>query len=171
MVNEASAVESKAYRAEVITVSTRAAGGHYQDTAGPAGVEALRAMGFEVAAPIVVSDGEPVGQALTKAIANEVDLVITCGGTGFAPDDQTPEQTRPLLDRPAPGIAEYLRAQTWDRLPAAALSRGVAGVADLTLVINLPGSKTAVVESIEQLSPILIHALDQLAGGDHERID
>lgn len=159
------------YSARIITVSTRAAAGDYEDTAGPACAEALTGQGFAVDPVVVVPDGAQVGQVLAKAAADNVDLVITCGGTGFAPDDVTPEQTVPLLDRPAPGIAEYLRAKVWDRVPSAALSRGVAGIANQTLIINLPGSQKAVIESVELLVPILSHALDQLAGGDHERTD
>lgn len=157
------------YTAQVITVSTRASGGIYDDTAGPAGAKMLAALGLKVLPVVVVADGAPVGEALAQAVADRISVVITCGGTGLGPTDQTPEQTLAVVDRIAPGIAEYLRAKVWHRVPAAALSRGVAGIANSTLIINLPGSKKAVLESIEILAPILSHALDQIAGGDHER--
>lgn len=165
------ATSARSFSAQVITVSTRAAAGEYQDTAGPAGAAGLQALGFAVAPVVVVADGASIGAEIAKAVANNVDLVVTCGGTGCGPQDLTPEQTAPLIDRPAPGIAEYLRAKSWDQIPAAALSRAVAGIADKTLIINLPGSRNAVEESIELLGPILGHALDQIAGGDHERVD
>lgn len=155
--------------ARVITVSTRAATGQYEDTAGPAAVTTLRAQGFEVASPVCVPDGDDVGVALRAAIAAHVALIVTCGGTGLSPTDVTPEQTREAIDREIPGIAEYIRAQSWNKVPTAALSRGIAGVAGRTLIINLPGSRSAVVECLDVLAPILVHAVDQVAGGDHDR--
>ena len=159
------------FNARVVTVSTRAAAGKYEDTAGPTAANALVKLGLAVDPVTVVADGEPVGVELAKAVASDISLVVTCGGTGLGPTDLTPEQTVAVIDRPVPGISDYLRAQAWDQFPHTALSRAVSGIADRTLIINLPGSRKAVEESCQALAPILIHALEQIAGGDHERVD
>ena len=156
-------------RARVITASTRAAGGVYEDRSGPILVAGLRALGFEVADPVVVPDGEPVEQALREALAAGVDVVLTTGGTGLSPTDRTPEMTRRVLDREVPGIAERIRAAGADAVPTAMLSRGVAGVAGRTLVVNLPGSRGGARDGLSVLGPILAHAVEQLAGVDHAR--
>jgi molybdenum cofactor synthesis domain-containing protein len=155
----------------VIVASNRAAAGVYSDTSGPRLVDGLRALGCTVDAPVVVPDGEPVAQALRAAIADGVDVVCTTGGTGIAPTDRTPEVTRSVLDYEVPGIAEAIRAYGRDKVPAAALSRGVAGVAGRTLIVNLPGSSGAVKDGLAVLGPILAHAVEQLRGGDHPRGD
>jgi len=154
-------------RARVIVASNRAAAGVYADTSGPILVDGLREIGCEVGEPIVVPDGEPVAQALRMLIAEGIEVVVTSGGTGITPTDQTPEVTKVLLDYEVPGIAEAIRAHSRDKIPAAALSRGVAGVAGRTLVINLPGSKGGARDGLAVLGPILVHAVDQLRGGDH----
>ena len=154
-------------RARVIVASNRASAGVYEDTSGPILADGLRAIGCEVDDPIVVPDGEPVAQALRMSIAEGIDVVVTSGGTGITPTDQTPEMTRLLLDYEVPGIAEAIRAHSRDRVPTAALSRGVAGVAGRTLVVNLPGSKGGAKDGLAVLGPILVHAVDQLHGGDH----
>jgi molybdenum cofactor synthesis domain-containing protein len=154
-------------RARVIVASNRAAAGVYEDTSGPILAEGLRQIGCEVDEPIVVPDGEPVAQALRMSIAEGIDVVVTSGGTGITPTDQTPEVTKVLLDYEVPGIAEAIRAHSREKIPAAALSRGVAGVAGRTLVINLPGSKGGARDGLAVLGPILVHAVDQLRGGDH----
>ncbi|WP_129338312.1 MogA/MoaB family molybdenum cofactor biosynthesis protein [Cellulomonas endophytica] len=155
-------------RATVVTVSDRAAAGVYADRSGPALVEGLRALGFAVDEPVVVPDGPPVGGALRAAVGRGDALAVTTGGTGLAPRDRTPEETRPLLDREVPGIPELLRADAVRRgVVTGALSRGLAGVAGATLVVNLPGSLGAVRDALETLGPVLRHAVDQLAGGDH----
>lgn len=156
-------------RAQVITVSTRAAAGTYLDTAGPAVVGLLQTAGLAVGEVVVVADGDAVSQALTNAVEAGFDLVITCGGTGISPTDQTPEQTQLVIEREVPGIADYLRAQSWDRVPGATLSRGVCGVTGASLIINVPGSQKAAIECVTALQPILGHALSQLRGGDHVR--
>ena len=155
-------------RAVVITCSTRAATGVYPDRGGPLVVEALRQWGFEVGDPIVVPDGPEVGAALVGALATGPDLVVTTGGTGLSPTDGTPEATRALLDREVPGIAEALRAAGVAKgVPTAMLSRGVAGVAGRTLVVNLPGSTGGVRDALEVLEPVVPHAISQIRGGDH----
>ncbi|MEU8334030.1 MogA/MoaB family molybdenum cofactor biosynthesis protein [Micromonospora tulbaghiae] len=154
-------------RARVIVASNRAAAGVYEDTSGPLLVTGLREMGCEVDAPVVVPDGEPVGDALRAARADGVDVVLTSGGTGITPTDRTPDVTRALLDYEIPGIAEAIRAHSRDTVPTAALSRGLAGVTGRTLVVNLPGSRGGARDGLAVLGPILRHAVDQLRGGDH----
>jgi len=155
-------------RAAVITCSNRAAAGTYPDRSGPVIVDTLRAWGLEVADPVVVPDGDPVGEALRSALASGVDLVLTTGGTGLTPTDQTPEQTRPVLEREVPGIADAIRAAGAAKgVPTAVLSRGLAGSVGSTLVVNLPGSTGGVRDALAVLEPIWEHALSQLAGGDH----
>jgi molybdenum cofactor synthesis domain-containing protein len=154
--------------ARVITASNRAAAGVYPDRSGPVIVEWLRERGFDTPDPAVVPDGEPVGQALTQAIAAGVDVVITTGGTGISPTDGTPEITRSLLDYEVPGLADAIRAAGAPTVPTAVLSRGVTGVAGRTLVINLPGSTGGVRDGLSVLAEVLQHAVDQLHGSDHE---
>ncbi|MDQ3663996.1 MAG: MogA/MoaB family molybdenum cofactor biosynthesis protein [Actinomycetota bacterium] len=155
-------------RAVVVTASNRAAAGVYADDGGPLIVARLREWGFEVADPVVVPDGEQVGDALRAAVADGVDAVVTTGGTGISPTDQTPEQTVPLLDRELPGLAEAIRAYGTDNgVPTAALSRAVAGVAGRTVLVNLPGSTGGVRDGLSVLEHVLRHAVDQVRGGDH----
>ncbi len=152
----------------VVSVSTRAATGVYEDRTGPPMVETLRAMGHEVADPVVVADGEPLAEALTALLAESPDVIITSGGTGLTPKDLTPEVTRRFLDREIPGVAEALRLDGRSRgVDTAALSRGVCGVAGNTLVVNLPGSMGGARDGVAVLAPLLTHAVDQIAGGDH----
>ena len=157
-------------RAYVVTVSSRAAAGVYEDRAGPILVAELSELGFEVEGPTVVPDGEPVAEALRAAIAQAYDVVITTGGTGLNPTDKTPDMTRPLLDMEVPGLAEAVRAYgVAQGVPAAALSRGLAGVAGRTLVVNLPGSTGGARDGMAVLAPVLQHAVEQIHGGDHPR--
>ncbi len=155
-------------RARVIVASNRAAAGVYADTSGPLLVAGLRELGCDVADPVVVPDGEPVTEALRAAVADGVDVVVTSGGTGVTPTDRTPEATRGVLDYEVPGIAEAIRAHSRDKVPTAALSRGLAGVAGRTLVVNLPGSTGGARDGLAVLGPILAHTVDQLRGGDHQ---
>lgn len=153
--------------AVVVTVSTRAAHGVYADDAGPAVADVLADAGFQVDDPVVVPDGRTgVAAALAEA-CERADVVVTSGGTGLHPKDETPEATLDVVDRLAPGLAEAMRAASLAVTPMGMLSRGVAGVRGRTLVINLPGSPKGAVENLRTVLPVLSHAVDQLRGGDH----
>lgn len=155
-------------RATVITASNRAAAGVYEDTTGPVIVAVLEEAGFEVSGPVVVADGEPVGAAIRAAVDAGARVILTTGGTGLTPTDLTPEVTRPLLDREAPGIAEAVRAYgVAHGVATAALSRGVAGVSGRALVVNLPGSRGGVQDGLAVVVPLLRHAAEQILGSDH----
>jgi molybdenum cofactor synthesis domain-containing protein len=155
-------------RALVVTASNRAAAGVYPDRSGPLVVDALAALGFAVDGPEVVADGDPVEAALRTAVTTGYDVVVTTGGTGLGPTDLTPEMTRRVLDREIPGIAEAIRAYgTATGVPTAALSRGLAGLAGRTVVVNLPGSPGGVRDGMAVLGPLLTHAVEQVAGSDH----
>jgi len=157
-------------RALAITVSNRAAAGIYDDRSGPVLVELLRSAGCEVDGPRVVADGEPVEAALRDALRAGYDVVVTTGGTGLTPTDLTPEMTRKVLDREVPGIADAIRQEgAAAGVPASVLSRGLAGLAGQTLIVNLPGSTGGVKDGMAVLSRVLAHAVDQARGGDHPR--
>jgi molybdenum cofactor synthesis domain-containing protein len=157
-------------RALAVTISTRAAAGVYEDRSGPVLADLLREAGCEVDGPIVVPDGAPVELALRDAITAGYDVVVTTGGTGLNPNDLTPEMTRLVVDREVPGIAEAIRAAgVAAGVPSAALSRGVAGQASRTLIVNLPGSTGGVRDGMAVLGQLIGHAVDQAGGGDHPR--
>lgn len=149
----------------VIVSSTRAAAGIYDDQTGPVIVEWMLAHGFQAGPPVVVADGDPVGAALEAALASGAALIVTTGGTGLAPDDRTPEHTAALLTTTLPGFGEELRRRGGSA--RAVLSRGVAGVAGSTFIVNLPGSTGGVRDGLELLGELVDHVLDQIAGGDH----
>jgi molybdenum cofactor synthesis domain-containing protein len=157
-------------RALAVTVSNRAAAGVYEDKSGPVLAELLREAGCQVDGPVVIPDGAPVEAALRDAIKAGYDVVVTTGGTGLTPGDLTPEMTRIVLDREIPGIPEAIRAfGVASGVPTAALSRGVAGLASNTLIVNLPGSTGGVRDGMAVLTGLLGHAVDQARGGDHPR--
>lgn len=154
--------------AAVVVASNRAAAGVYDDTTGPLIVDALRSWGFAVAAPVVVPDGAPVGEAIRSAVESGARVVLSTGGTGLTPTDRTPEVTRALVDREIPGIAEAIRAYGVSKgIPSASLSRGLAGVLGDALIVNLPGSRGGVKDGLAVLEPILGHAVEQIVGSDH----
>jgi molybdenum cofactor synthesis domain-containing protein len=159
-------------RALAVTVSNRAAAGVYEDRSGPVLARLLAEAGCTVDGPLVVPDGEPVEAALRDAVTAGYDVVVTTGGTGLTPGDRTPEMTRRVVDREIPGIAEAIRAGgAAAGIPAAVLSRGIAGLAGAVLIVNLPGSTGGVRDGMAVLAPILAHAVDQARGGDHPRPD
>jgi molybdenum cofactor synthesis domain-containing protein len=160
-------LEAAPPRALVVTVSNRAAAGVYADRGGPILADGLRELGFKVDGPQVVRDGEPVAEALTAAVAAGYDVVLTTGGTGLTPLDLTPEMTARVITREIPGIAEAIRMRSMDKVPASVLSRGLAGLAGRTLVVNLPGSPGGCKDGMAVLGPVLRHAVDQIGGGDH----
>jgi cyclic pyranopterin phosphate synthase len=166
---DATAPESATHEAVVVTCSNRSAAGERGDASGPALVARLRDAGFDAAPdPIVVRDDEAEIAALLARLADAGHrLVLTTGGTGLTPTDVTPAATRRVIDREAPGLAELMRSVGMASTPMAALSRGVVGTRGSTLIANLPGSPKGAIESLDALLPVLRHALDQLAGGDH----
>ncbi len=155
-------------RALAVTVSNRAAAGVYADKSGPILADLLRAAGCAVDGPVVIPDGAAVQAALQDAVTAGYDVVVTTGGTGLTPGDLTPEMTRLVLDREIPGIQEAIRAAgVAAGVPTALLSRGVAGLASGTLIVNLPGSTGGVRDGMSVLTSVLAHAVDQVGGGDH----
>jgi len=158
-------------RALAVTVSNRAAAGVYADKSGPVLAELLRSAGCDTDGPVVVPDGAAVEAALRDAVSAGYDVVVTTGGTGLTPGDLTPEMTRMIIDREIPGIAEAIRAAGVNAgVPAAMLSRGVAGLAGTTLIINLPGSTGGDRDGMAVVRSVIAHALDQAADGDHPRL-
>jgi molybdenum cofactor synthesis domain-containing protein len=157
-------------RAVVVTASNRAAAGVYADTSGQVLADGLRGLGFTVDGPHVLPDDVArLEQALRDAIAEGADVVVTTGGTGLSPTDVTPEATRAVVEREAAGLAEALRRYGADQVPTAVLSRGLAGTAGRTLIVNLPGSSGGVRDGLAVLGPLLPHIVSQLRGGDHAR--
>lgn len=158
-------------RAAVIVASTRAAAGTAEDRTGPVIAEWLAERGFETPSPAVVADGAPVGEAVRAAIRDRCAVVVTTGGTGVSPDDRTPEEVAPLLEVQLPGFIEELRRRGAAAMPAALLTRGVAGFARGTFVITLPGSLGGVRDGLAILDPLIDHLLGQRSGGPGGRHD
>lgn len=157
-------------RAAVITVSDRSSSGGRDDASGPVAVAALRDAGFDCADAVVVPDGaDSVERALVAEILAGAKLIVTSGGTGVSPRDETPEGTRRVVTREVPGIVEELRRRGAAEMPAGMLSRGVAGVADPhgALIVNLPGSPKGVASGLPVVLSVAQHVLDQLGGSDH----
>lgn len=157
-------------RAAVLTVSDRSARGEREDESGPLLAELLREAGAAVVVQEIVSDElEPLASKL-RELADRVDvnLVLTTGGTGLSPRDNTPEATRAVIEKEVPGLTEAMRAETLKQTPTAMLSRGVCGVRAGSLVVNLPGSPKGVRECFAVIRPVLAHAVSQIAGGDHQ---
>ncbi len=154
-------------RARVLVTSTRAATGEYEDRTGPVIADWLAAHDFTVEAVTVVADGPDVAAALATALAGSPHLVITTGGTGIGRGDGTADATAALLDKQLPGFSEELRRRGAAVTPFSLLSRGVAGVAGSTFVVNLPGSTGGVRDGLRLLGEVVDHVLDQLSGGDH----
>ncbi len=153
-------------RAIVITVSDACSRGEREDASGAALVQLLRDVGAEIVATKVVSDDlAPLIDLLRESAENNIaNLIVTTGGTGFSPRDNTPEATLAVIEREAPGLAEAMRMETLKQTPMAMISRGVCGIRAKTLIINLPGSPKAVRESFAVIAPVLNHAIALLAG-------
>ena len=152
-------------RAGVLTLSDQGARGERTDTSGPAIYQRLTALGLTVEHTAVIPDDpQTIETTLRQWVADGLQLILTTGGTGLGPRDHTPEATRRVIDREAPGIAELIRSAGLAHTPMAALSRGIAGIAERTLIINLPGSEKAVRENLDALEPILPHALELIRG-------
>jgi molybdenum cofactor synthesis domain-containing protein len=156
-------------RAVVVTASNRAAFGVYEDRSGQALADGLRELGFQVEGPHVrPDDAAELEMVLQQAVIEGADVVLTTGGTGLSPTDVTPEATRAVLEREAPGIAEAVRRYGVEHgVPTSVLSRGLAGTAGRTLIVNLPGSTGGVKDGLAVLGPLLPHVVSQLRGGDH----
>ena len=155
-------------KAAVLTVSDRVSRGEAEDRSGPAAAELLAELGFEMIDIRVVADGVDSVSAALIALLPMAGLIVTSGGTGFSARDLTPEATSAVIERPAPGLAEAMRAATFGKNPHGMLSRGVAGIVGSSLIVNLPGSERAVRESLEVIGPALWHAVELLIEPDSD---
>ncbi len=151
-------------RASVLTVSDRVSRGEAEDVSGPTAIAILAGLGFEVDWRVVADEIDEIQGALREWIEAGTNLIVTTGGTGFAPRDVTPEATAALIERPAAGLVEAARAAA--KHPHAMLSRGVAGITGSTLIVNLPGSTSGVEESLGVIRPALVHAVSLLSESD-----
>jgi len=155
-------------KAAVLTVSDRVSRGEAIDRSGPAAVEMLAEIGFEVVDARVVEDGVDSVAAALREMIPTANLIITSGGTGFAQRDLTPEATARVIERAAPGLSEAIRSATFGEKPHGMLSRGISGISGDTLIVNLPGSERAVRESLGVISPALRHAVELLVRPDSD---
>jgi molybdenum cofactor synthesis domain-containing protein len=152
-------------RAAILTISTSVARGTREDRSGDALARLAGEAGAQIAARDVVADDPAAIEAvLRRHVADAVDLIFTTGGTGLTPDDVTPEATRAVIERDAPGFAEAMRAESIRRTPMGILSRGVAGIAGRTLIVNFPGNPRAIEETFPVLAPTLTHVVETLGG-------
>lgn len=158
----------ESFRAVVITVSDRVSRGEAEDRSGPAAVDVLVGIGFECDTALTSDGVDEVESAIRAALVRNPALIVTTGGTGMSPRDLTPEGTGRVLERIAPGLSEAMRAVTFGSNPHGMLSRGVSGIAGRTLIVNLPGSVSGVVESLEVVGSGLLHAVSLLRSVDTE---
>ena len=156
-----------AYTGGILTISDKGSRGEREDTSGPQLQAMLTEQGFSVVAYTIVPDEIAQIQETLRTWADEkkIDLILSTGGTGVSPSDQTPEATRAILDREIPGIGEAMRLASLQKTPNAILSRGIAGIRKQSLIINLPGSKKAAKENLEAVLPALHHAIYKIQGG------
>jgi len=157
------------FTAAVLTISDRSAAGERPDKSGPAVVAVLEQAGFRIIAADILPDERARIEASLIQLSTAVNLIVTSGGTGIAARDVTPEATRSVADKIVEGMAERMRSEGAKKTPLAALSRGVCAIRDRALIVNVPGSPTAAVESLDSIMPLLPHALELLAGKtDHQ---
>ncbi len=157
------------YTASVITVSDRASNGVYEDKSGPAVSKMLSEAGYSVSGTFIIPDEKnTIVKTLLRECENGVHLILTTGGTGFAKRDITPEATLEVIERETPGIAEYMRMRSMEITPRGMLSRGVAGIRENSLIVNLPGSPKGAVENLGFVLPHLMHGLNMLNGKKEE---
>jgi molybdenum cofactor synthesis domain-containing protein len=150
-------------KAAILTISTSVAAGRTEDTSGRALAERAREAGAEIVGQEVVTDDrDAIEEALRRHIDGGADLILTTGGTGLTPDDVTPEATRAVIERDAPGFAEAMRAESLKYTPLGILTRGVSGIAGRTLIINFPGNPKAIGELFPVIAPTLAHAVATL---------
>ncbi len=153
------------YTAAVITVSDRAYEGIYEDQAGPVVRDLLKDAGYDVVKEVIIPDEKnKIIETLLRFSEGQIALIVTAGGTGFSKRDLTPEATKEVIERATPGISEYMRMRSSEITPRAILSRGISGIRDNTLILNLPGSPKAAKENLSFVLPALEHGLDMLYG-------
>lgn len=148
----------------ILTLSDRSASGERADASGFALADLVRAQGWSVVKQAILPDDESTIRAalIEWSDSSEVDIILTTGGTGFAPRDVTPEATRAVIEREAPGLTEIMRAESLKKTPHAMLSRAVAGIRGHTLIVNLPGSPKGALENLQTIMPVLPHAVQLL---------
>ena len=153
------------YKASVITISDRASRGEYEDKSGALICDMLKKAGYGLSGYVIIPDEKnKIKEAIIEECDNGVELIVTTGGTGFAPGDVTPEATREVIEREAPGISEYMRQRSMQITPRGMLSRGISGIRGGSLIINLPGSPKGATENLGFVLPHLGHGLDMLSG-------